>query len=80
MQFACDRYIDRQESTIQGIVLLQTAIRFIFLLVLIPRASLLFVSFSLCQIVQKLLNAGADIDLKDDEEKLPIHMATEYVH
>ena len=80
MQFACDRYIDRQESTIQGIFFLQTAIRFIFLLMLFPRVSLLFVSFSLCQIVQKLLNAGADIDLKDDEEKLPIHMATEYVH
>ena len=32
------------------------------------------------QIVQKLLDAGANINVKDAEENVPIHMATEYVH
>lgn len=29
------------------------------------------------EILQKLLSAGAKIDIKDDEEKIPLHMATE---
>ena len=29
------------------------------------------------QIVQTLLDAGAKINIKDKEEKIPIHMATE---
>lgn len=32
------------------------------------------------EIVQKLLDAGADINVKDAEENVPIHMATECVH
>lgn len=32
------------------------------------------------QIVQKLLDAGAHINVKDAEENFPIHMATECVH
>ena len=32
------------------------------------------------QIVQKLLDAGANINVKDAEENVPIHMATECVH
>ena len=32
------------------------------------------------QIVQKLLDAGANVNVKDAEENVPIHMATECVH
>ena len=31
------------------------------------------------QIVKKLLCAGADVNVKDEEEKLPVHLATELV-
>ena len=46
-----------------------------------PSAGFLFVfsyqSNLFSQILQKLLSAGAKIDIKDDEEKIPLHMATE---
>lgn len=48
---------------------------------LVPSAGFLFVfsyqSNLFFQILQKLLSAGAKIDIKDDEEKIPLHMATE---
>lgn len=46
-----------------------------------PSAGFLFVfsyqSNLFFQILQKLLSAGAKIEIKDDEEKIPLHMATE---
>ena len=34
-------------------------------------------SFFCWQIIKRLLFAGADVNLNDEEEKLPLHLATE---